>query len=126
MAYRKLLQQVLASKAHYGEPVGPPCPPERLAALAEGTRETLGVELPEAYADFLRLHLRDGGGPAGRGVDRPPLTPEGGRWFTASQARARPPIIGRTSGAAFGMRPGSIRSTAKGERSSVSAVRRLQ
>ena len=56
MAYRELLEQVIASKARYGEPVAARALGQRRQALAEGTRETLGVELPEAYAGFLRLH----------------------------------------------------------------------
>lgn len=54
MIYQELLEEVIASKAKYGEQSQPPCPAARLEDLRRRVRENLDAELPTEYAEFLR------------------------------------------------------------------------
>src|SRR5262249_40413215 len=52
--YQRLLAEIRAAQARYGEQLQPPCTDERLARLRRQAREELDVELPDEYAAFLR------------------------------------------------------------------------
>lgn len=53
--YQQLLDEVRAEQARYGGHIQPPCTEERLAQLRLRVRDELGAELPEEYADLLRM-----------------------------------------------------------------------
>lgn len=56
--YQRLLAEVEAAQARYGEQPQLACPPDRLARLRRRVRQELGATLPDEYADFPRA--RDG------------------------------------------------------------------
>lgn len=48
-----ILHEVEDAKRKYNEHMQQPCAPSQVAALATRTRNLLGIELPNEYADFL-------------------------------------------------------------------------
>jgi hypothetical protein len=51
---QRLLDELAAARARYGEQRQPPCTDDQLVRLRQRVREELGAELPDEYAAFLR------------------------------------------------------------------------